>query len=110
MRRWQQEGDVTKCWLKAPAEWRGSSLRVPVELLDSMFQTGLVAGREKGEEGRSLVLPFAIEEVTVRATELKESRGETLMTETRMEEDEEPTASWVWRWRCFGRTELEWRK
>jgi NADPH:quinone reductase-like Zn-dependent oxidoreductase/acyl transferase domain-containing protein len=73
-RAWSEKGRA-EGELVAPAEWRQESkLRVPVELVDSMFQMSLLVNG--GENGRErFMAPFAVGMVVVRGERFDKEEG-----------------------------------
>ena len=64
---------------------------LPVEVLDTMFQTGMVVAAEGGMLEEKLFLPFSVERVTVRMGERWSARSEEMATETRVTAEREGT-------------------
>jgi hypothetical protein len=85
-RAWRGE-EQARSELEAPSGWRKSKLRMPVELLDSMFQTSLLLGeavkRGSGEAAEKFMAPFAVSKVVVSGGQFS---GEAVAAETRVEE------------------------
>ena len=90
LKRWQKSERATVGWLEAPSEWSGSRLRVPVEILDSMIQTGVIVVAA-GKLANQFYLPFSVEEVVVRTGARWNARSDAMVTETRVAEEREET-------------------
>ena len=84
--RWLQrslKGDgAAWCWLSAPEGWKAGSLALPVEVLDAMFQSGMLAAGGGGLGARAMV-PFAVDKVAVSLWRLEQQEQQTLELVTR---------------------------